>query len=433
MAVIDQILDKNGTHLLRLSKLYPLPSFVKDAEALNGADPASIALSTFGDRTKRMFPCHTKASTYLSYLYFLDNENEMHTKQARIIRGNLDRMAGFWNLTSPNGAVTQLKEAHAKNNEEAFQKLSNEDFAIAVDYDGHIVRKLPMPNAVSVEKAAEVLYRDRSKYPYSWRKQAARKIIKKAEELQVELEADTEEYLQKAAGFGTTSAQTLSDSLHERAHVLRGYPRFRSASDRLSKYAEEIRTMKTNTELLDKTAEFIDMIDRQTGLYKKYSYREDNLPTPEEVVYTMTEKKASSVLNKFVQLTTGHMFDREDLEKAGVDVFTAALGDDIEDLMFDPESKKLDIEKAAEMLPTLPRDDAEFLVNALSNAGIKPVHKKEALEKEAATGDSYSLAMDLSSWKDYVSQHASHFGNPNARIITRADELEQMQSRAPVL
>ena len=423
MSIIDQVSDQSGVHLHRISRIFPLPSFVKMAERITLEDVKSIAPATFADRSGRRYPCHTKSATYLSWLYFLDSEPDMQEKQARSVRENLDRMATVWGISGPNGPVTMLKKAFAKRAADAWPDLTDEDYGLIVD--GH--KLFPMPNAVSVKKAAEHLYANRDKYPYQWRKIAATRILHKAAEKQAELAEDTSEFLCKSAGYGFSTAEQLRAGLLKRAAAIAENPRMQSAAAAMRKYADEIAELTINGELLEKTASFLDELDRRLGLHKKYVTKYSNqveIPLPEEVVFSTTEKQAQEKMSKVVILTNGEAYTKDDLEKAGHNTFCVALGDDVEDAMFDPVTKRLDVEKAAEVLPTLPRDDADNLSTALYAAGVRPVEimgKRGQMLK--AAGVSYDAAMDLSSWKNMEVNEGRKAHGINPRILTRADEI----------
>jgi len=424
MAVLDQVSDSSGVHLHRLTNIIQtIPEFVKIAERTTAEDVKSIASSTFGDRANKRFPCHTKAACFLSHLYFLDSEPEILEKEARNIRENLDRMATVWGLDGPNGSVTQLKHAFDKRAADAWSDLSDSDYGLVVKQGEQEIKLFPMPNAVSVKKAAETLYVNRDKYPYAWRKVAAAKILQKVVEAKVELADDTDAFLHKAAGYGFSTADQLQQGLLQRAGAISMNPRMKSAATAMRKYAEEIVTTPIDSSLLEKVASFLDELDRRLGLHQKYISRYSNqieVPMPEEIAFATTEKEAQEKMATVIILTNGEVFMKGDLEKAGHDAFCAALGDDIEDTMFDPVTKRLDLEKASNILPTLPRDDADNLSTALYSAGVRPIDRAglKSITKEASV--SFDAAMDLNSWKDFVPT-----GNRGVkpRLMTRADEI----------
>ena len=408
MSVIDQISDQSGVHLHRLEIIQPLPEFVKAAERLTADDVKGIVTSTFADRINRRYPCHTKSATYLSYAYFLDSESDMQEKQARVIRENLERMATVWGIDGPNGPVTMLKRAFTKRAADAWPDLTDNDYGLVVEHTGAPLKLFPMPNAVSVKNAAERLYANRDKYPYAWRKIAATRILQKAAEKQAELSEDTSEYLHKAAGYGFSTPDQLRAGLLKRAAALAENPRMKSAAAAMREYADAIANEVVDSELLDKVASVIDELDRRVGLHKKYVTKyatQVEVPLPEEIAFATTEKQAQEKMEKVIILTNGEAFEKSELEKAGHDAFCAALGDDIEDVLFDPATKRLDLEKAAEVLPTLPRDDADNLSTALFAAGVAPVDKigKRAYVKSASV--SFDAAMDFDSWLDFIPQN----------------------------
>jgi hypothetical protein len=178
--------DENRRQLYAFDHLVGLPDFVKTAEAEPKEAMAKLPTNAFADPAHRKFPCHTKAATFLSNAYFQASKTGYQKADADAIQDRLTKFAAFWQIKNVCGT---FNAAWTKMASSGRQDLPDTDYALVYEVDGHKVRRMSMPNALSVKMAGEYLFANRFRYPYAWRKQAARKILSKALEWDKKAEA----------------------------------------------------------------------------------------------------------------------------------------------------------------------------------------------------------------------------------------------------
>ena len=178
--ISDYYDDINRQTFYRLSKLVPMPEFVKGAAEETREDIKTLPPQVYADATNSKFPLHTKTATWLSQLYFLEAKHQYRNDHAAYIQGQIDKAASFFKIA---GTVESAKTAWHQHMDAAPADLSDENYALVINAGDETIRRLPMPNAESVKAAADHLFGNRDKYPYDWRRVAARKILTKAAEL----------------------------------------------------------------------------------------------------------------------------------------------------------------------------------------------------------------------------------------------------------
>lgn len=355
--IVDAVSDTSHQTLFKISKLVDIPEFVKNAESDDPATIKELKQSVFADPVNRKFPCHTKAATWLSQLYFLDNRHKYPTRRAHEVQGRISKAAAFFAVDN------SIKKAAARwsEHQNTAQELSSTDYAIVTD--AH--RALPINNPENIKAAAKTLSEKRANFPFEMRHLAARRILHAAREQQVQIPQLTDEYLHKAAGFGTTLPERAAEKLSLRILMMP-----KTASDeRLTgaKLAKTVANMEEipNAELV-KLANIVDRIDAEFGLHKHYA---EGVDTPEEIFFELTTRKAAAVRNDFVQLTTGTVFPLSEFEKLPVSKIASSLGADFLKAITSDGNLDIDLDKFARVAPTLPRSDAELLERAIEAAG----------------------------------------------------------------
>lgn len=368
-----------------------LPPYVKLASGVIEAPAANIALSLYGDPSRRTFPCHTKQATWLSCLYLLGqsaNQEQWDSPcpQARVEQ-RLMKAAKYWGILPD---VRDLKSTIEKQSAFKTRELNDDDFALAVHYGAERVRRFPIVNAASVEKAASSLYRSRVSYPYAWRKKAAMRVLERAIRFGVRPEKSAFDWLVKASGAYPAEPKFIAARLLERAVL---FPP--DVRNRMRKAAHKIYERPgVNVETL---CTILDDIDRH---FKKYAMYNAGLPMPEDVCFNGVEEKLSPK-EATVSLTTGKTFKLSEVKAAGVrplevidPAYAAAVSED---------GKTVQAEKLATLLPTIPKDDAAALEAALRAVGVSPVaaeksarlsedaFSREALQRVFGTAESDGL------------------------------------------
>jgi hypothetical protein len=400
---IDFLSDSNQQQMYMLDRLYGLPEFVKNAAFESTDALTGLPDSSFADPRRRKFPCHTKAATWLANAYFQQSRGAYPKDEATFVQGRITKYASHWKIQS---LVNAFNTVHAKLASANSPDLQDKDYAlVAVTEDGQKVRRMPINNPVNIKHAGEFLYANREKYPYSWRKTAARNILKAASEwghkaaendisAQSELmftrfNDDTADYLERASGFGITHPRRAAEKIASRVMMLGS--NHKDIQTKLAHIATTLKDMDiVKPEQLQKLAEIVDRVDIQTGLNHHYT---DGVDMPEDIFFSVLEKEAAMADLQHVVLTTGTVIDLMDLAGLPLNKVAEIMGDEFKEAVQSESGMYVDLEKFAEVIPTLPRCDAVLLEKALkdvseereANHGIKQAFNLDLLTKEAIT------------------------------------------------
>jgi len=402
--------DANQQQLYTLDRLYGLPKFVKEAEQEEKAGINRLPSHVFADRVRRKFPCHTKAATWLAQAYFCLAEPQYSKEERALVQDRITKQAAYWGVKN---TTDRLRTTWQKLASTERPEVGDADHALVVDMgEGKKMRRMPMPNAMSVKLAGEYLFANRYNYPYQWRRAASRRILKKAMEYDakfregekvagaglgvLQFDDDTQEYLERASGFGMCHPKQAAEQLSRRALMISS--RFNDVREKIATIAQELHEMEEcDAELLHKVAEAVDWADRQTGLCKQYHL---GIDLPEEMFFQVLEKEAEAVINNHVTLTTGNSWPIEVFSHLPAQKVAEVLGGDIADAL-EGNHGLLDLEKFAEIAPTLPRPDAELLETALKAAAEEAYEKDATLMKQGRAPLSANFKFDKDEWTNW--------------------------------
>ena len=321
---------------------HAVPAFVKEAGLMAETDISGLPPASFADPMRRL-PTHTKAATWLSCLAFYSGDAFDPTGVAPV---KLEKAAAYWNI---QGECQQIAEVMSKKADVP----TDADFAMVAEVDGHRIRRFPVRGPGNVKESAVELEKCANQYPYHLRRNAAKAILKRANELGVKLANHIT--LERTAGLGIGDPSLICQSLRLRAAMVKDA----EIRQRLLKLAEATKGMEPKLDAMDKLAGLIDAADRAAGLYKYYGV----IQTPEELCYTKTSTQLQEKRASFIELTTGHAVPKEKLAQMEADRFSA-LGDDFVTSIAGADGR-VDVKKAEEIVPTLPADDARLFANSL--------------------------------------------------------------------
>lgn len=351
---IDQQGDVDFRNLKKYVQLYDMPEFAKSASYEDIASPEEPNANLYADtRQPYQFPCHTKAATYISYIYFLENKDQL-TKEAQTrIQSRLDKLADF------HGIRNFINSAAEKCASLQREDLSDSDFALVWVTDGNVSRHYPLRNAGEV-KAAAAWFSDRldeirSEYVWEDRSTIATKILDKAAEYGADI-SNERDILEKSAGLGVCDPKKARVHIHNRALLTdRRHPELKQAMEKLASMIDRPDTL-LDPSTTHKMAQLIDHFDRHNGLVGKYT---DKIPAPEDVLFSASMSKVASAKNELCALTTGSVYDRRDFSKLPIDLVKSAFGEEILDEVV--TGLEIDPVKFAAVASTFPRPDAEVL------------------------------------------------------------------------
>lgn len=360
MRTTDFYDDVNQQTLYSLEKLTGVPDFVKSASVEAKEEIGRLPVHVFADPHHRKFPVHTKAATWLANAYFKQAAAQYSTEERQRIQQRISKAANFWRIGDQvktfNDQWERLNTYHAPRN------LPDDQYALIYKTAGYEIRKFPIPNSASLKLAAERLYADRHRYTYPMRKFAATRILKAQTRMKAELQPETTDFLIRAAGNGGAIPMDIATKLAQRAIMVK-----KSDPDAAMGLAKIAEAIENDTylphEQLEKLASLVDSVDQRTGLYKYYH---DGVELPEEFIFNIQEKEAQAFVDAHVQLTTGTAYALKDLQKLPLAKIAGVLGQDFADAVTD--GNQMNWEKFAEVVPTLPRDDARLLENLIKDA-----------------------------------------------------------------
>lgn len=389
MSVLDQRLDLNGQDIYRIVTFYGCPDFVKTASSTQVCGEAELPPHQFAEPTRRLYPCHTAAATWLSTAFFSEKRAEFSAGLAERIQERLHTAAQYFKIDNLTDEL-QTKVAQATTIDET--ALPDSTFAIVfTDTDGQRERRYPMRNALEVKAAADWLATNRDALPFDDRRVIADRILEKAASFGADVSNHRYE-LEKMAGVGMCAASDAVKMVRRRVACIPPTKLPAAERDEMLKVAEIIERdperMYHNSPLV-KLAGVIDAFDQKHGLRRHYGA---DLERPEDVLFAVTSKVAADLSNELVgSPLTGNYYKRADLQQVPVRDLTDALGADFVEAV-SAANAFVDTEKLANIVPTLPLSDAKLFDMVAMGAGVQPFATKSASAKTISPADRFEMA-----------------------------------------
>ena len=371
--ILDHTHDLSGTETHRLTQLYPPPEFVKQAsrDQLYGPEDSSTQPAhLYADVRKQNYPCHSKAATWMSALFFLEKGTQYKAAEAQAIGQRLEKAAAYFQIQPE---LDQLKRAMAEDSGDDLAKLADADFALVWASEQGKDRHYPLRNAQEVKMASEWFTQYRDQFTFTDRHTMANKICIKAAEHHVML--DDPEMFQKTAGFGHCAADLIAQTLEKRANlVARKYPEYTAEMRKMAASVRANPPGARDNGMRLKIAEIIDQFDRQTQLTQLY--HDGGLEMPEDVLFQITEKVAHDFADQHFSVTSGAFYEKSALEQLTPDQVREWMGDDFADEV--APGLHVDVSKMATIAATLPRGDAEIFERMCGSLDIQPFARDKA-------------------------------------------------------
>ena len=308
--------------------------FFKVAEHVSESEKPVFS-SDYADSENKLYPCHTKEATLVNFAYFVDQASAYSKDKAAKIASNFQEKIAFWGLES---AV-----------EELINEVTHTDpVKFAMEVEG---KKLyPYTDGKTLTKVAEAFVANKYKYPYQVRCKTAKHILKVANNLNAELPNDVVRYLKKAAGWAAADIGGMVSIVRNRAHDT-GRHKVASALEEIAStlnYFDDNKAALFDTEKIGAFIEAIEAYDKDTQISSKYK----SIGVPEERIYSdMDIEKVAAELKNTVKMTNGVEVEVTDDLLSKIATADPSLGKDIGG----------SISKAVDILPTLPRPDADYI------------------------------------------------------------------------
>ncbi len=376
--LLDHTQDLTGAVQHRLTELYPPPAFVKNAnhEQLYG-DAETLPPHIYADATRRVYPCHTKAATWMSALFFATHHQNLPEPAVASVRDRLVKSATHWKIQAD---VDALWAKVAADKADGMSQLADSDFAFVwATTDGRKERHYPLRNALEVKAASAWFGKYHGEFTFADKHTVAGKILQKAAAFGAGIE--NEELLDRCAGFGYCAATTAAEAWEKRAQLVKR--QFPDYSEQAAGIAVSLRngTFEVRDQgLRIKLATLLDEFDRHTQLAKLYDA--GGLDRPEDALFCITEKVASQFLTEHIQTTNGAVYEKAALASLSIDNVRQWMGDEFSNAV---GGVMLDTTKLAEIVPTLPRGDAEMFERMASANGVRVFAREKAAAAKGLT------------------------------------------------
>lgn len=258
--------------------------------------------------------------------------------------------ARFW------GIENECQEAVTKLANYSAPALVDNDYALLQQSGGQTVRKYAAFDQQSTLTAGIAFEDNKHLYPLAWRKQAAVRLLERAERFGCNLPAYVESGLQKSAGFGFASKESTTNALISRLNMHKkagAYPEVLTKLAEFLGHLAENEHLRYDREFVKSAMATMEAADAELGYTDIYGR---GLALPEDLIdpsLTVSElQKIAGVSTGHVELINGQVVDTRCISKEAL----AAVSEDL---------AKLASEQLVEVLPTLPKPDADLLVRLL--------------------------------------------------------------------
>lgn len=370
---MDSFRDNLGTEFYRIQQNHSVPSFVKIAKSKDivpSYNNESLS-RVCADPVKLKYPCHTKAATWVSAAYFADDYPRLDPAYRRKVGDNITKFAQFHGIY---GEVKKIFDEKAGLIKSAAKKQEYpDDMYLSVVRKGNFVKRAGLlANQQSVLKAANWLMNHRNEIPLYKCSDVARKLVKRAVQLNVPI--PYQDTMERLLGFGINDNERIAAHLEKRAEL--GITKNKALSKTMFEMANIFRTNPPEIGSLPmmKAANFVDEYDHRVGLVATRARKE--ISYPEDIFYHHTINGMKKAASSSVKLQNGHVYDLSSMEALNRQDFQDTFGDDLTNECFAGHS--LNKEAAARVFPTLPRPMADQITAMLSKNGERPFRTEKA-------------------------------------------------------
>lgn len=343
----DQQTDYSNKELYGMFVNTDLPEYVKTAELDDSLELSGLPKTAFADTERRIYPINTPARVYVSNAYFINKKadisklyGEDYTSQ---LENNIKEAAELFDIAEDlNNYNSSFNEKTASDYEE--------HYLTEFDLGETQIRLYPVKTAADLSESADHFVKNIKNYPFDVRVKTAQNIIRFAEELGVD---EVPNLVMKYAGLYYPDLAGLEREIWRRSNKLE-----KEANKKI--YADLISDIDNITEVGEvmKVAELLFNVENMEGLHDKTAVAKV-LGDPVDCIFTQSIDKVAQELS-FIDIH-GDKYKVEDLTKISRDKYEEAFGFEL-----DPA----DIEKLAEILPTMPRSDVKLFEEI---SGIRPL------------------------------------------------------------
>jgi hypothetical protein len=309
-----------------------------------------IPASAFAWPDRSSFPVHTPEHAVVSYLY------AKHGAEQTKIASEGRRVP-----LVPKEVVAEIEEALDAYGIPVDYLAPVEEKVAEFDPDECIFpeeRLYPVRDAEEVKVAEERLLEQYRRMRPETRANAFAKLAEAAERHDVSLKPES----LKWSGLAVTDRQKLAETLASRATMAK-QAEVKEAFNKMARAVIEDRAGLRDQVTRVKLAEAIGDLDAMAGFDKHYDRR---VPDPVAAVFNSTVKLAANMLD-----LGGQLVDTAKLASLPTSFFSDALGPDVVSEI--ASGGRVDAQKVAEVINTLPADMKQDLARHLKAAGVPVV------------------------------------------------------------
>jgi len=167
---MDFCTDDNPRPLYLIDELVGTPAYVEQTPVITKEATSHLNRVAFADPARREFPCHTAASTYLSYAYLRGSLGHQDERIASNIKAAATAFGITADIEKVDAALATVKAASVPEKKFALPAGSVEKYADTNFY--------PLNNLVEIESSAHQLLNDRTRMPVGLFHKAATAVVK---------------------------------------------------------------------------------------------------------------------------------------------------------------------------------------------------------------------------------------------------------------
>jgi hypothetical protein len=325
--------------LKTLADIRPIPDFVKEASII---DKESIPSKFFALPEKRAYSFADPASTYVSFGYWLMNKNGLSGSENQRVKTNLVKAAEFFGITDE---ILDLARNYQGAKRKFMEKHAEENYGLPKE------KAYPLHTPAHVTSAIEHFPEHHTNWEIPERMAIARKIIKKANEFGMPIQAEI------IVSYGTAEPVCRSDRAAANIAARALHIEDLSGQRLFNKLAHSMVGNMVEQEVLFKLAGVLETLDSHFGLNGHYGKR---LQNPIETVFNVTGKEAAEILQHRPINLAGEEYDLSELARVSLDTWEEMLGKDFVDSITG-EAGTVDPNKLVDILPTLPLPEKNII------------------------------------------------------------------------
>lgn len=300
-------------------------------------DTTGLPASAFADPIGRAYPVHTKEAALLSSAYFFADDPEGRANPETALA--LEKAASFWGIEEEFRSICS----------DLSEKRQHPKYALDLELDGAVLRHFPWHDRQSLEKTAQDFVNNRENLPRQARLKTAQNLLAARAAEQAQFEPEVSQAIDRCCGFGLLDHEKAAEALLERSHLLRKQSEHQPL---IRKLAQVLQLLDDQPDTLKIAVDAFSAFDEETGLARRYGR---GLALPEDQLAGPLLDKLAADQAGTVRLANGQTVRLADIDWSKVAEIDPALA----------EAVGGSTEKAAEVLPTWPRPDADLLIDML--------------------------------------------------------------------